>query len=141
MPGKEKKFEEEIKDLETLVNQIDSGELTLEESINAFERGVALVKSLNRKLDEVERKVELLTRNADGQLQSSSLDHELGEKPRADDDQDDESFGTSSDLREMAAADARAARYRDGAARAGRKPRDRAAADHGGAGTDKFPTR
>jgi exodeoxyribonuclease VII small subunit len=91
MAAKEKKFEEEIKDLETLVNQIDSGELTLEESISAFERGVALVKSLNRKLDEVERKVELLTRNAEGRLQSSSLDHELGEKPR-DDDQDDESF-------------------------------------------------
>jgi hypothetical protein len=53
---------------------------------------VALVKSLNRKLDEVERKVELLTRNAEGRLQSSSLDHELGEKPRDDDDQDDESF-------------------------------------------------
>jgi exodeoxyribonuclease VII small subunit len=91
MAAKEKKFEEEIKDLETLVNQIDSGELTLEESISAFERGVALVKSLNRKLDEVERKVELLTRNAEGRLQSSSLDHELDEKPR-DDDQDDESF-------------------------------------------------
>ena len=92
MAAKEKKFEEEIKDLETLVNQIDSGELTLEESISAFERGVALVKSLNRKLDEVERKVELLTRNAEGRLQSSSLEHELGEKPRTDDDQDDESF-------------------------------------------------
>ena len=92
MAAKEKKFEEEIKDLETLVNQIDSGELTLEESISAFERGVALVKSLNRKLDEVARKVELLTRNAEGGLEGSSLDHELGEKPRADDDQDDESF-------------------------------------------------
>ena len=74
------------------MNQIDSGELTLEESISAFERGVALVKSLNRKLDEVERKVELLTRNAEGRLQSSPLDRELGEKPRVDDDQDDESF-------------------------------------------------
>ena len=94
MAAKEKKFEEEIKDLETLVNQIDSGELTLEESISAFERVVALVKSLNRKLDEVERKVELLTRNAEGRLQTSSLDHELGEKPgAADDDRDeDESF-------------------------------------------------
>ena len=92
MASKEKKFEEEIKDLESLVNQIDSGELSLEESISAFERGVALVKSLNRKLEDVERKVELLTRNAEGRLQSSSLDRELGEKPRADDDQDDESF-------------------------------------------------
>jgi exodeoxyribonuclease VII small subunit len=91
MAAKEKTFEEGIKDLETLVDQIGSGELTLEESIGAFERGVALVKLLNRKLDEVERKVELLTRTAEGQLQSSSLDQELGEKPHAD-DRDDESF-------------------------------------------------
>ena len=91
MAAKGKKFEEELKDLEAIVNQIDSGELTLEESIGAFERGVALVKLLNRKLDEVERKVELLTRTAEGRLQSSSLDDELGEKPRAD-DRDDEPF-------------------------------------------------
>ena len=89
MAAKEKTFEEGIKDLETLVDQIGSGELTLEESIGAFERGVALVKSLNRKLDEVERKVELLTRNAEGRLQTSSLDEELVPKSDPDNDQDD----------------------------------------------------
>ncbi len=92
MAAKGKKFEDEVKDLEAIVNQIDSGELTLEESISAFERGVALVKSLNQKLDEVERKVELLTRNAEGRLESSSLDSELGERRRSDHDEDDEPF-------------------------------------------------
>jgi exodeoxyribonuclease VII small subunit len=76
MATKGRKFEDELKDLETLVSQIDSGELTLEESIGAFERGVALVKSLNQKLDEVERKVEMLTRDAEGQLQSVVLQGE-----------------------------------------------------------------
>ena len=57
MAAKAKKFEEELKNLEEVVGRIDSGELTLEESIAAFERGVALVRSLNRKLDEAERKV------------------------------------------------------------------------------------
>jgi exodeoxyribonuclease VII small subunit len=71
-----RKFEDELRDLEGLVNRIDSGELALDESIAAFERGVALVKELNRKLDEVERKVEVLTRDAAGALKSEPLPDE-----------------------------------------------------------------
>ena len=74
MSTKTKKFEDELKDLETIVSQIDSGELTLEESISAFERGVMLVKALNGKLDEVERKVELLTRSAGGELRTTPFE-------------------------------------------------------------------
>ena len=92
MAAKGRKFEEEVKDLEALVNQIDSGELSLEESISAFERGVALVKSLNQKLDEVERKVELLTRNSAGGLESSPMEPELTGKARPDRDEDDDPF-------------------------------------------------
>jgi len=73
MASKGRKFEDELKDLEQIVSQIDSGELSLEDAIGAFERGVSLVKSLNHKLDEVQRKVELLTRNAEGQLESAVL--------------------------------------------------------------------
>ena len=67
---KGKKFEEELGDLEEIVGRIDSGELSLEESIAAFERGVALVRSLNHKLDEIERKVEVLIKTAQGELKS-----------------------------------------------------------------------
>jgi exodeoxyribonuclease VII small subunit len=70
-PGKPKKFEEELKDLEEIVGKIDSGELTLEDSIGAFERGVALVRSLNQKLDEIEKKVEVLSRNSQGDLRTT----------------------------------------------------------------------
>lgn len=83
MATNQKKFEDELQDLELIVQQIDSGELTLEESIKAFERGVSLVRALNQKLDEVEKKVELLTRNAQGELRSAPLENQ-GE------DQDDE---------------------------------------------------
>ncbi len=83
MAAKTRKFEDELKDLEDIVAKIDSGELALEESIAAFERGVALVRSLNQKLDEVERKVEVLSRNAEGELKSEPLDvSELDETPR-----------------------------------------------------------
>ncbi len=84
MAAKTRKFEDELKDLEDIVAKIDSGELALEESIAAFERGVALVRSLNQKLDEAERRVELLSRNAEGELKSEPLDvSELDENPRA----------------------------------------------------------
>ena len=79
MAIKAKKFEDELKDLEAIVNRIDSGELTLEESIEAFERGVGLVKLLNQKLDEVERKVELLTRSAGGDLRTLPFEENLDE--------------------------------------------------------------
>jgi exodeoxyribonuclease VII small subunit len=70
-PAKPKKFEEELKDLEEIVGKIDSGELTLDDSIGAFERGVALVRSLNQKLDEIEKKVEVLSRNSHGDLRTA----------------------------------------------------------------------
>lgn len=79
--AKPKKFEEELKDLEEIVGKIDSGELSLEDSIGAFERGVALVRSLNQKLDEIEKKVEVLSRNAQGDLKSApheGLDEDNG---------------------------------------------------------------
>jgi exodeoxyribonuclease VII small subunit len=90
MATKARKFEDELKDLETIVNRIDAGELTLEESIEAFERGVMLVKLLNQKLDEVERKVELLTRSAGGDLRTLPLEKNLEEIKSAGAKDDDE---------------------------------------------------
>jgi len=68
------KFEDELGALEAIVTDIDSGELSLEEAIGAFERGVGLVRSLNQRLDEAERRVELLMRGAGGGLKSAPLD-------------------------------------------------------------------
>ena len=73
MAKSDRKFEEELKDLEAIVARIDSGELSLEESIGAFERGVGLIKSLTQKLEEVEKKVELLVKNSQGQLVTTNL--------------------------------------------------------------------
>ncbi|GEM_PF-1302342 len=70
MPETGRSFEDDLKELENIVNRLDSGELALEESIEAFERGVHLVKRLNKRLDEIERKVELLVREAHGELRT-----------------------------------------------------------------------
>jgi exodeoxyribonuclease VII small subunit len=90
MTTKPKKFEDELKELEAIVSQIDSGELSLEESISAFERGVMLVKALNGKLDEVERKVELLTRNVAGELRSAPFEESPDDQPASASEDDDE---------------------------------------------------
>ena len=75
MAAKEKKkFEEVVKELERVVEQLESGELSLEDSLAAFENGVRLVKLCNQKLTEVERKIELLVKDKDGKLQLMPLE-------------------------------------------------------------------
>jgi exodeoxyribonuclease VII small subunit len=64
----ELKFEEAITDLEQVVEQLESGDLSLEDSLAAFEKGVGLVRYCNQKLSEVEKKVELLVKDKQGHL-------------------------------------------------------------------------
>lgn len=66
---RQSKFEEAIADLEQVVEQLESGDLSLEDSLAAFEKGVGLVRYCNQKLSEVEKKVELLVKDRQGQLQ------------------------------------------------------------------------
>jgi exodeoxyribonuclease VII small subunit len=83
MPSKnsqEFKFEEAIADLQQVVEQLESGDLSLEDSLAAFEKGVGLVRYCNEKLSEVEQKVELLVKDKEGQLQLK----EFGNGPTAD---------------------------------------------------------
>lgn len=64
-----KKFEVALEDLEQVVEQLESGELSLEDSLAAFEKGVGLVKYCNQKLNEAEKRVELLVKDKEGKLQ------------------------------------------------------------------------
>ena len=59
------KFEEALKKLEALVKTMESGDLTLDDSLKAFEEGIRLIRFCTRKLDEAERKVEILLRDDD----------------------------------------------------------------------------
>lgn len=67
-----KKFEESLAELEKIVERLESGELSLEDSLAAFEEGVRLVKHCNQKLTEVERRIELLVKDKEGKLQLKS---------------------------------------------------------------------
>jgi exodeoxyribonuclease VII small subunit len=68
-----KNFEGALVELEEVVEQLESGDLPLDDSLAAFEKGVGLVKFCNQKLTEVEKKVELLLKDKDGRLQLTTL--------------------------------------------------------------------
>ena len=70
----QKKFELALEELEKVVERLESGDLSLEDSLAAFEEGVGLVKYCNQKLTEAERKIELLVRDKDGKLQLKAFD-------------------------------------------------------------------
>ncbi len=66
--GEPQTFEERMSALVSLVGRLESGELPLEEALRAYEEGVALVRQLNERLNEAERKIEVLSRGRDGSL-------------------------------------------------------------------------
>jgi exodeoxyribonuclease VII small subunit len=70
------RFEDALHDLEETVQRLESGELSLEDALAAFERGVGLVRVLNEKLAEVEQRVEVLMRDSQGRLRTRALDAE-----------------------------------------------------------------
>jgi exodeoxyribonuclease VII small subunit len=57
-------FEAAMRDLEELVERLEHGDLPLEESLAAFERGVMLTRSCQAALKEAEQKVEILLKKA-----------------------------------------------------------------------------
>ena len=70
------KFEEALAELEGLVQRLEKGELPLEESLAAFERGVNLVRLLTQRLAEVEQRVEVLLKTEAGRLIRRPLEDE-----------------------------------------------------------------
>ncbi|MFB3925954.1 MAG: exodeoxyribonuclease VII small subunit [Syntrophales bacterium] len=62
----EETFEKALLKLEEIVRKMEAGDLTLEESLQAFEEGIRLSGICAKKLDEAERRVELLLKSEQG---------------------------------------------------------------------------
>jgi len=61
-------FEDALKELEHLVETLEKGDLSLEQSLTTFERGVGLTRTCQKALDDAEQKVRILTsKSADGE--------------------------------------------------------------------------
>jgi len=74
---KEPTFEEELAQLEEIVRGLDAEELPLEKAIESYESGVKLSFKLNKTLEEAQRKIEILTRTARGELEPKPFEEEL----------------------------------------------------------------
>jgi exodeoxyribonuclease VII small subunit len=71
-------FEESLKKLEVIVEQLEKGDLALEDSLKLFEEGVGLSAACKKELDDAEGKVQVLIRQRDGSLKAEPF---LNEKP------------------------------------------------------------
>jgi exodeoxyribonuclease VII small subunit len=64
-----KTFEQSMKQLEQIVHDLESSDLPLEKALKKFEEGIALSKSCSDILDETEKKISILLKDAEGRIE------------------------------------------------------------------------
>jgi len=72
--GKEIKFEAALEKLEAVVRKLEGGELTLEDSLKAFEEGIALTRQCEKTLQAAKGKVEKLLQTQTGDFKTAPLE-------------------------------------------------------------------
>jgi exodeoxyribonuclease VII small subunit len=81
-------FEQAIQRLEKIVADMESAELPLEDVLKKYEEGTRLVRFCSQKLEEAEKKIEILTKKADGTVALKPFDaKEVDETEVADEDE------------------------------------------------------
>lgn len=82
---KEPGFEKDMDQLEAIVAALEEGGLSLDESLKRFEEGIKLARSCEKALSEAEKKVEILTKNAHGELEARPFGED--QAPEEEDDE------------------------------------------------------
>ncbi len=77
---KPRSFEKALERLEEIAAAMERGDLGLEKMVEAFEEGQKLVKLCSSRLNEVEKKIEMLVKKADGSVETEPF----GDAERAD---------------------------------------------------------
>ncbi len=72
-------FEASLAALEKIVRELEGGDLPLEESLRLFEEGVSLSRECQERLNQAERRIETLLRDAEGRPVLRAFDEEAGE--------------------------------------------------------------
>jgi exodeoxyribonuclease VII small subunit len=68
------KFEDALNKLEKIVSKLEEGNISLEESLKLFEEGIRLSRFCNQRLEEAEKRVEILVKGRDGNLKAQPFD-------------------------------------------------------------------
>lgn len=69
-----KTFEEQMGALETIVTELEKGDLNLDDSVAKFEEGIKLSKSCNKMLEEAEKKITMLV-NKEGEIEEEQFEN------------------------------------------------------------------
>jgi exodeoxyribonuclease VII small subunit len=77
---KEKAFEEALRELEEIVNRLEQGEIPLEEALQLFEQGVKLSRYCHTKLDEAQKRVEIVLKDESGKMTTQPFERGAGEE-------------------------------------------------------------
>lgn len=83
-------FEAQLAALERIVRELERGELPLEQSLELFEQGVRLSRGCQERLNDAERRIEVLLRDAEGRLLVEGLEEETDAPDDDDADEDEE---------------------------------------------------
>lgn len=67
-------FESSLDELEQIVAKLETGDMALEESLELFERGVKLSRDCKERLLKAERRIEVLTRESNGEISLAEID-------------------------------------------------------------------
>ena len=73
---KEDTFEKNMKELEEVVSSLESGNLSLEEAISKFEEGIKLSKKANEKLENAEKRINILLSSENGTFKEEEFEPE-----------------------------------------------------------------
>jgi exodeoxyribonuclease VII small subunit len=86
----DKSFEQNLKALEKVVERLESGSASLDESLVLFQKGQALRKACEERLREAELKIQTLLENPDGELTAETMAVETSEGEAPADDKEEE---------------------------------------------------
>jgi len=70
----ETSFEKNLESLESIVSALEEGGLSLDDALKQFESGIKLARRCEKALSEAEKKIEILTQNAEGELEAEPFD-------------------------------------------------------------------
>jgi exodeoxyribonuclease VII small subunit len=84
----EKSFEKSLTELEKIVEKMEAGGLSLNESLSLFEKGVKLARSLREELDKAEKKIAILLKNEKGEIKEEPFS--LSDEDEEPDDSESE---------------------------------------------------
>lgn len=71
-----KNFEKSIEELKNIIEKLEDGNIPLAKSLSLFEDGIKILNAANKKLNEMQKKVEILVKDADEQVKKENFEIE-----------------------------------------------------------------